>query len=65
MTAGTDPLREVFGPLDGARIPGGCNSCEAYQTPECIAHGVWILKVFHDDWCPTLREVTENGTGDA
>jgi hypothetical protein len=49
-----DPLRPVLGPLDGARIPGGCDRCDAYQVPVCIANSVWVIQVCHDDWCPVL-----------
>jgi hypothetical protein len=51
----SDPLRDVLGPLDGGRIPGGCDSCDAYQVPTCIARNVWTIVVHHDDWCPQLR----------
>jgi hypothetical protein len=44
-------------PLDGARIPGGCDQCHAYQTVTPITSGVWILNVHHDDWCPFLRRL--------
>jgi hypothetical protein len=50
-------LADALGPLDGARIPGGCEDCEAYQTPVQIGRGAWVLQVFHDDWCPTLRRI--------
>jgi hypothetical protein len=44
----------LLGPLDGARIPGGCDQCEAYQTAEPMRAGVWTITVHHDDWCPRL-----------
>lgn len=56
MTA-RDDLQAMLGPLDGGQIPGGCEDCDAYQVPTCIAHGVWVLQVFHDDWCPTLQRM--------
>jgi hypothetical protein len=59
MTGRRDPLRDVLGPLDGGRIPGGCDSCDAYQVSECVANNVWVIKVFHDDWCPLLRAKEE------
>lgn len=50
-------LAELFGPLDGARIPGGCDDCDAYQIVEPASPGVWSIGVHHDDWCPTLRRL--------
>jgi hypothetical protein len=38
MTARRDVVRDVLGPLDGARIPGGCDVCNAYQVHQCIGH---------------------------
>ncbi len=40
--------------LDGARIPGGCDDCNASQTVHAIMRGVTRIKIHHDDWCPTL-----------
>lgn len=50
-----DAIRDVLGPVDGAQIPGGCEFCEAYQTAEPAAAGVWVLTVHHDDGCPVLN----------
>ncbi len=50
-------LADTFGPLDGARIPGGCDTCDAYQTVTPVTAGVWIINVHHDDWCPTLARI--------
>lgn len=39
-------------------IPGGCDSCNAYQRVVEVADGVFQIGVFHDDWCsehPELR----------
>jgi hypothetical protein len=41
----------------GQRIPGGCDSCKAYQTVEVEEPGVYALHVHHDDWCPVLRSM--------
>ena len=49
-----DAARNPLGPLDGARIPGGCDYCDAYQTVEPVAAGTWLLRVRHDDWCAWL-----------
>lgn len=45
---------KMLGPLEGKRIPGGCDKCDAYQTVEPVAGGQWLLEVHHDDWCPVL-----------
>lgn len=44
----------ALGPLDGQKIPGGCDHCSAYQTVDPAALGVWLLTVHHDDGCPVL-----------
>ena len=38
--------------LDGARIPGGCDHCDAYQEPWVDAYGIGHISIRHDDWCP-------------
>jgi hypothetical protein len=45
-------VARVLGPLDGAQVPGGCECCDAYQTVHPQAHGVWVVAVHHDTWCP-------------
>jgi hypothetical protein len=35
--------------IDGANIPGGCDTCEAYQTVHVIDHGLITVRVHHDD----------------
>lgn len=47
-------LRRVLGPLDGGRIPGGCDHCNAFQTVVPLRAGVWLLTVHHDDSCAWL-----------
>lgn len=42
----------MLGPLDGQRVPGGCDHCDAFQTVSPQSAGVWSLLVHHDDWCP-------------
>lgn len=60
MPKGNDPnplrrtLTDYFGALDGQRIPGGCEVCDAYQTVTPIVAGAWSINVFHDDGCPVL-----------
>lgn len=48
-------LLRMFGPLEGGRIPGGCESCDAYQTVEPIRADIWRITTHHDDTCPWLR----------
>jgi hypothetical protein len=50
-------LNDLLAPLDGARIPGGCDDCDAYQIVVATAggmRGVSAIQIYHDDWCPTL-----------
>lgn len=53
----TDPLEAMLGPLEGTRIPGDCDYCDAYQIPRKVAARVWILCVHHDDDCPFLAHI--------
>jgi hypothetical protein len=52
-------LTNLFGPLDGAEIPGGCDYCDAFQTVEAVQAGVWGITVHHDNWCPILKKATK------
>lgn len=45
-------VASMLGPLDGQRIPGGCGSCDAFQTVSPKSAGVWSLLVHHDVQCP-------------
>lgn len=45
-------ILNLLGPFDGARIPGGCERCDAYQQVIPAGRGVWVLGTFHDEWCP-------------
>jgi hypothetical protein len=52
-----DPVSVMITALDGARIPGGCDHCDAYQdiTANACGHrGVHLLTIRHDDDCPEL-----------
>jgi hypothetical protein len=56
----TDALfTDVLGPLDGGRIPGGCQHCDAYQVARPLSAGVWNITVHHDDWCPLWTRIRE------
>ena len=51
------PAAAALRRLDGARIPGGCDQCNAYQTVTSPAYGhasITAVTVHHDDWCPFL-----------
>jgi hypothetical protein len=51
-------LNDALAPLDGARIPGGCDACNAEQVVVATAYGqrgLSVIQVHHDDWCPVLR----------
>jgi hypothetical protein len=52
-------LTDALGPLDGGRIAGGCEDCDAHQTVAPIVAGVWRVTVHHDPDCPTLRAVVD------
>lgn len=58
LSPAQDAVARVLGPLDGARLPGGCDDCDAFQTvdPGSVA-GVWINRVHHDEWCPVLARI--------
>lgn len=47
-------IQRRFAELDGARIPGGCDQCEAVTEPRVDGFGIVHLTVRHDDWCPAL-----------
>lgn len=61
LTPAQDAVAAILGPLDGARVAGGCDHCDAYQTVQPRTAGVWDLYVHHDDSCPVLRYVEEVG----
>ena len=59
-----NPISAQLAAADGARIPGGCDHCDAYQ----IIHAqqdpdVHLIDVCHDDWCPN-SPATRLGAGD-
>lgn len=51
-----NPVSAQLAALDGARIPGGCDRCDAYQVINAMqGHpDVHVLNVYHDDDCPEL-----------
>lgn len=50
------PVTAMLAPLDGARIPGGCDACDAYQVITANAYGAdfHYIAVYHDEDCPVL-----------
>jgi len=57
LTRTQSEVANLLGPLDGAFVPGGCDSCNAEQTAVAAAPGVWQILVAHDDECPVLSRV--------
>jgi hypothetical protein len=45
----------VLSQLVGRETPGGCGTCDAYQTVREWKPGIWSLTVHHDDYCPEWR----------
>ena len=41
--------------LDGLRVPGGCEDCDAYQTFDSSQAPIYRITVHHDDTCPAYR----------
>jgi len=52
---GMSALDDLFRKAQGSQIPGGCDTCSAFQTMDEVSPGVHLLTVHHDDGCPTLR----------
>lgn len=51
-------LVDLFGPLEGSRVRGGCTNCDAYQTVHPVTSGVWSITIHHDDDCPFYSGLT-------
>jgi hypothetical protein len=58
MTRPTHPVTELLAPIDGQRIPGGCDHCNAYQVLTLHKWGpnAHAMTTHHDGWCPWLAE---------
>lgn len=56
----TNPASMAIRRMDGARIPGGCDHCDAYQVVRADYWGANLhsIEVRHDDWCPWLAAST-------
>lgn len=57
LSAAQTALANEMARLDGKRVPGGCDDCDAYQTVAPARAGAWLVRVHHDDWCPTLARL--------
>lgn len=47
-------VRAMLNSLDGLRVAGGCDCCDAYTTMRSDDDGVYIATVRHDDDCADL-----------
>jgi hypothetical protein len=47
----------TLGPLIGARIPLGCDGCDAEQRAERSVGGQWWLVAHHADDCPIVANL--------
>lgn len=59
-----DPAGNALAALDGARVPGGCEHCDAEQTVRPDGAGVWVVTVEHDPQCPVLLAKVRRGQDD-
>jgi hypothetical protein len=59
VTAKQNAFSATLAALDGARIAGGCDHCDAYQTVHANYWGpnAHRLSIHHDDWCPFLASL--------
>lgn len=57
LSPGQARAARMLGPLDGKRVPGGCEYCDAYQEVAAVEAGAWSITVRHDDDCPFLAEI--------
>lgn len=44
--------------LAGARTPGGCDHCDAYQTVDASQAPIFRVTVHHDEWCPVIARMS-------
>lgn len=51
-----NPISAQIAALDGARIPGGCGHCDAYQVVNAMQGDpdFHVLRVYHDEDCTWL-----------
>jgi len=56
MSDPRDLMDDMFSPLVGRQVEGGCDDCDAYQTVRAELGGWWIT-VHHDDCCPAWLQI--------
>ena len=56
------PVSAALAAIDGARIPGGCAHCDAYQVIHATqGHpNVHAIRIYHDGGCPLLAAMEAN-----
>jgi hypothetical protein len=59
------PATATIAPLDGAKIPGGCAHCDAYQIITAHAYGPDIhrITIYHDRRCPWFQAKSTTNRG--
>ncbi len=45
--------------LEGLRLPGGCDECDAYQTVDASHAPFYRINIHHDESCPSYRAMLE------
>lgn len=55
MSAQPFPLLSWLASLEGQQVPGGCDSCDAYQVVREEKTNWLRITVYHDDNCPALQ----------
>jgi len=62
-TGPVNDVNEMIAALDGLRVPGGCDDCDAYQEVRARdgAPNLHTVRVFHDDGCPVLARIHPDG----
>jgi hypothetical protein len=51
-----NPVRDLLDSFIGLQVDGGCPDCNAYQTIERLAVGVYVNHIHHDDTCPWWQQ---------
>lgn len=54
-------VRALLNSLDGLRLAGGCDRCDAYTEVRSGGDGVSVMTVRHDDDCPDLARRRRSG----
>lgn len=55
---GQDPLAFLVD-MDGLRLAGGCQDCDAYQTVDASLAPIYRITVHHDGTCPSYLAMGE------